>query len=140
MHLQDTGHPDLQGLVGHDVVGDGHQGVVADIQPLEEREAGEHPGGQRLQTLSSSHYYHYHHFIIPTDPRKVESSERAQLGHVAQAQAGSVGDQGEPVAIRESRMPLLRLHGDTKLSDIDIFRYFWHFVSNHIPYINFYSG
>ena len=53
MHLQDTGHPDLQGLVGHDVVGDGHQGVVTDIQPLEEREAGEHPGGQRPQTLSS---------------------------------------------------------------------------------------
>ena len=117
-----------------DAVREAHQPVVPDIQPLEEREAGEHPRGQRLQTLSSSHYYHYHHFIVPTDPRKVESSERAKLGHVAQAQAGSVGDQGEPVAIRERRMSLLRLHGDTKLTDIDIYRCLLYFVSKSYSY------
>ena len=54
MHLQDSGqrHPDLQRRMGRDVVGDGHQGIVSDIQPLEEREAGEYPGGQRPHTLS----------------------------------------------------------------------------------------
>ena len=77
--------------------------------------------------------------IILTNPRHVEASERTQLGHVAQTQAGFVFDQGKSVAIREWRMhPPLRLHGDKQLSDIDI----WMSLtlsgclkSNHIPYM-----
>ena len=39
--------------------------------------------------------------MILTNPRHVEASEGAQLGHVAEAQAGNVFDQGKSVAIRE---------------------------------------
>ena len=59
--------------------------------------------------------------MILTNPRHVEASEGAQLGHVTQAQAGNVFDQGKSVAIREWRVsPPLSLHGDNQLSDNDI--------------------